>query len=66
MNHGLFPGSGEMSLREAAKSVLLQNKLDPKNPLPDSGEYFSGPSMSINNLKMRTTIWARLTGLLSA
>lgn len=52
-----LPWHREIPLREAARSVVLQNKLDRENPLPDSGEYFSGPSMSINNLKMRTTIW---------
>ncbi|MBT9332652.1 glycosyl hydrolase family 95 catalytic domain-containing protein [Paracidobacterium acidisoli] len=52
-----LPWQREISLREAAGSVVLQNRLDPANPLPDSGEYFGGPSMSINNLKMRTTIW---------
>ncbi|HWY29894.1 MAG TPA: hypothetical protein VNX46_04020 [Candidatus Acidoferrum sp.] len=52
-----LPWEREISLREAAKSVVFENTLDPKNPLPDSGEYFTGPSMSINNLKMRTTIW---------
>ena len=51
------PWQREMPLREAAKSVMLENTLHPTNPLPDSGEYFTGPSMSINNLKMRTTLW---------
>lgn len=52
-----LPWQREISLRQAAQSVFLENALDPKNPLPDSGEYFTGPSMSINNLKMRTTMW---------
>ena len=52
-----LPWQREMPLREAAKSVVLENRLDPHNPLPDSGEFFTGPSMSVNNLKMRTTIW---------
>ncbi|HEX3857809.1 MAG TPA: hypothetical protein VHY30_11005 [Verrucomicrobiae bacterium] len=52
-----LPWQREISLREAAKSVVFENTLNPKNPLPDSGEYFTGPSMSVNNLKMRTTIW---------
>jgi hypothetical protein len=52
-----LPWEREIPLREAAKSVVFENTLDPKNPLPDSGEYFTGPSMSVNNLKMRTTIW---------
>ena len=53
----VLPWQREVPLREAAKSVVLENTLHPTNPLPDSGEYFTGPSMSINNLKMRTTIW---------
>jgi hypothetical protein len=53
----ILPWEREIPLRAAAKSVVFHNRLDPKNPLPDSGEYFGGPSMSINNLKMRTTIW---------
>src|ERR1700733_11762553 len=52
-----LPWQREMPLREAAKAVVLENRLDPQNPLPDSGEFFTGPSMSVNNLKMRTTIW---------
>ena len=55
----ILPWQREVPLREAAKSVVLQKRLDPKDPLPDSGEYFGGPSMSINNLKMRTTIWGQ-------
>lgn len=53
----VLPWHREKSLKEAAQSVFFENTLDPTNPLPDSGEYFTGPSMSINNLKMRTTIW---------
>lgn len=45
-----LPWQREMPLREAAKSATLENTLNPTNPLP-------GPSMDINNLKMRTTIW---------
>jgi hypothetical protein len=52
-----LPWEREISLRGAAKSVEFENTLNPTNPLPDSGEYFTGPSMSVNNLKMRTTIW---------
>ncbi|MDB6066799.1 MAG: hypothetical protein JWR26_3007 [Pedosphaera sp.] len=52
-----LPWEHEIPLREAAKTVVFKNTLDPKNPLPDSGDYFTGPSMSVNNLKMRTTIW---------
>jgi Glycosyl hydrolase family 95 catalytic domain len=52
-----LPWKREIPLRQAAQSVFFENVLNPKNPLPDSGEYFTGPSMSINNLKMRTTMW---------
>src|SRR5260221_6410099 len=52
-----LPWQREIPLREAAKSVMFENTLNPKNPLPDSGEYFTGPAMSVNNLKMRTTVW---------
>ena len=52
-----LPWEREIPLREAAKSVVFENTLNPTNPLPDSGEYFTGPAMSVNNLKMRTTIW---------
>jgi len=54
-----LPWQREIPLREAAQSVVLQTTLDPKNPLPDSGG--GGESkrdgMTINNLKMRTTLW---------
>ncbi len=52
-----LPWQREVPLREAAKSIFFENTLNPTDPLPDSGEYFTGPSMSVNNLKMRTTIW---------
>jgi hypothetical protein len=53
-----LPWQREMPLREAAQSVSLQSVLSRDNPLPDIfGEPFSGPAMSINNLKMRTTLW---------
>jgi len=54
----LLPWQREMPLREAAQSVVLESTLHPANPEPDyGGNPFSGPSMTINNLKMRTTIW---------
>jgi hypothetical protein len=53
-----LPWEKEMPLREAAQSVALESALNPNNPQPDIfGEPFTGPAMSINNLKMRTTIW---------
>jgi hypothetical protein len=53
-----LPWQREMPLREAARSVVLESTLHPTNPQPDIfGEPFGGPSMSINSLKMRTTIW---------
>src|SRR6266446_2452616 len=51
-----LPWEREIPLREAAKSVALTETLNPTSPLP-SGEYFGGAAMSINNLKMRTTLW---------
>jgi hypothetical protein len=51
-----LPWEREIPLREAARSVALTETLNPTSPLP-SGEYFGGASMSINNLKMRTTLW---------
>ena len=54
----VLPWQREMPLREAAKSVVLESTLDPINPQPDfGGGPFNGPSMTINNLKMRSTIW---------
>jgi hypothetical protein len=52
----VLPWQREIPLREAAKSVALIDTLNPTSPLP-SGEYFGGAAMSINNLKMRTTLW---------
>ncbi|MGE5612202.1 MAG: glycosyl hydrolase family 95 catalytic domain-containing protein [Bacillota bacterium] len=47
-----------MPLREVARSVVLESTLNPTNPQPDNGgEPFNGPSMTINSLKMRNTIW---------
>jgi hypothetical protein len=54
----LLPWQREMPLREAAQSVALESTLNPTNPQPDyGGNPFPGPAMTINNLKMRTTIW---------
>jgi hypothetical protein len=47
-----------MPLREAAQAVVLQSILNPTNPQLDwGGGPFSGPSMVISNLKMRSVIW---------
>jgi len=53
----LLPWQREVPLREAARSVVLENTLNSTNPLPDSGGFGSGAAMTVNNLKMRTTIW---------
>ena len=53
----LLPWQREIPLKEAAKSVIIENTLNPVNPQPDWGSYPSGSAMTINNLKMRTTIW---------
>lgn len=53
----ILPWEREISLREAAQSVTLQTTLNPTNPLPSWGSYPSGTTMTINNLKMRTTLW---------
>ncbi len=52
-----LPWDREIPLREAAKSVFIENTLNPANPQPDWGSYPSGNAMTINNLKMRTTLW---------
>ncbi|MGA3172534.1 MAG: hypothetical protein ABSE62_16145, partial [Chthoniobacteraceae bacterium] len=52
-----LPWQREVPLRVAAQSVMLESTLHPTNPMPDTVEYFGGPSMTVNNLKMRTTIW---------
>jgi hypothetical protein len=52
-----LPWEREIPLREAAQSVVIKNRLDPKSPQPDWGCYPSGSAMTINNLKMRTTLW---------
>ena len=53
----VLPWQREMPLREAAKTVLIESTLNPTNPLPDSGGFGAGGGMTINNLKMRTTLW---------
>jgi hypothetical protein len=52
-----LPWEREISLREAARAVVLKNTLNPTNPLPDWSCYPKGQAMTINNLKMRTTLW---------
>jgi len=47
----------EIPLKEAAQSVYIDNTLNPTDPLPDWNCYPSGKAMTINNLKMRTTLW---------
>ena len=53
-----LPWQREMSLREAAQAVNFESVLNAINPQPDyGGNPFGGPSMTIDNLKMRSTIW---------
>ena len=53
-----LPWEREIPLHEAAKSVFLTSKLDTANPLPNRRCYpRDGKAMTINNLKMRTTLW---------
>jgi glycosyl hydrolase family 95 len=52
-----LPWEREIPLREAARSVVVEATLNPTNPMPDSGGFGNGAAMTINNLKMRTTIW---------
>jgi len=54
-----LPWHREIPLREAARSVFLTNTLNATNPLPDWSCYPKGQAMTINNLKMRTTLWGR-------
>ena len=56
-NPQLLPWQREVPLRAAAESVVLESELNPTNPLPDSGGPGAGRAMTVNNLKMRTTIW---------
>ena len=53
----VLPWQREMPLREAAQSVALESTLNPANPLPDSGGFGDSRAMTINSLKMRTTLW---------
>jgi hypothetical protein len=52
-----LPWEREIPLREAAQSVCIENILNPTDPLPDWNCYPLGKAMTINNLKMRTTLW---------
>jgi hypothetical protein len=52
-----LPWQREIPLREAAQPVVLQSTISPTNPLPDSGGFGAGGGMTINDLKMRTTLW---------
>ncbi|MGC1460794.1 MAG: hypothetical protein WA802_01250 [Terracidiphilus sp.] len=52
-----LPWQREMPLREAAQAVFIENILDRKNPLPDADFFGNSESTTINNLKMRTTMW---------
>jgi hypothetical protein len=52
-----LPWQREIPLREAARSVFFKNTLNPTDPLPDWRCYPMGKAMTINNLKMRTTLW---------
>ena len=54
----VLPWQREMPLREAAPTIELTSLLDRANPQPDNGgNPIGGPSMTICNLKMRSTIW---------
>jgi hypothetical protein len=53
----VLPWQREAPLKEAAAAVVLEATLNPTNPLPDSGGFGAGGGMTVNNLKMRTTIW---------
>ncbi|MBN2613339.1 MAG: hypothetical protein JXB00_17430, partial [Bacteroidales bacterium] len=53
-----LPWEREIPLKEAAKSVFLTSTLAPDNSLPNRRCYpRDGKAMTINNLKMRTTLW---------
>jgi hypothetical protein len=53
-----LPWEREIPLVEAAKSVALESRLGAATPQPDyGGGPFTGTAMTVNNLKMRTTIW---------
>ena len=53
----VLPWEREIPLRQAAQSVSIENTLNPTDPLPDRNCYPLGKAMTINNLKMRTTVW---------
>lgn len=53
----VLPWEREIPLREAARSVTINNTLNPTDPLPDRNSYPLGKAMAINSLKMRTTLW---------
>jgi hypothetical protein len=53
-----LPWEREIPLKEAAKSAFFTSTLDTENPLPNRKCYpRNGKAMTINNLKMRTTLW---------
>ncbi len=52
-----LPWEREIPLREAARSVFYKSTLNPTDPSPNWNCYPLGNAMSINNLKMRTTLW---------
>jgi hypothetical protein len=52
-----LPWQREVPLKKAARSVFIEGKLDPKNPFPRFNAEGTTPAMTIDNLKMRTTIW---------
>jgi hypothetical protein len=52
-----LPWQREIPLKEAAQSVWIENRLNSTDPLPDWSCYPKGKAMTINNLKMRTTLW---------
>ncbi|NJK95657.1 MAG: hypothetical protein HC905_12785, partial [Bacteroidales bacterium] len=52
-----LPWEREIPLKEASKSVFLTSILAPDNSLPNRRCYpRDGKAMTINNLKMRTTL----------
>jgi hypothetical protein len=52
-----LPWEREIPLKVAAQSVFIESTLNPTDPLPDTNCYPRGTAMTINNLKMRTTLW---------
>ncbi|MBV5314488.1 MAG: hypothetical protein JZU47_14400 [Prolixibacteraceae bacterium] len=58
VNAQKLPWEREIPLKEAAKSVFLRSTLAPDNSLPNRKCYpRDGKAVTINNLKMRTTLW---------